>query len=120
MRFSLARIDDSRSGNGGISSSTVACGQEKSQGALTTPEGAPKAWGMGSDQNISAGYRAEGEVLHCPLLELHIGIAQLGPGTQNALDGGLGLGEEVDELDVGGQEQGTGGHAAQVELGVQQ
>lgn len=120
LRFSLARIDDSRSGNGGISSSTVACGQEKSQGALTTPEGAPKACGMGSDQNISAGYRAEGEVLHCPLLELHIGIAQLGPGTQNALDGGLGLGEEVDELDVGGQEQGAGGHAAQVELGVQQ
>lgn len=75
---------------------------------------------MGSDQNIGAGYGAEGEVLHCPLLEFHIGIAELGAGTQHSLDGGLGLREQVDELDIGGQQQGTGGHAAQVELGVQQ
>lgn len=82
--------------------------------------GCSKGWGIGSDQNIGAGYGAEGEVLHGPLLQLHVSIAQLGASTQNTLDGGLGLREEVDELDVGGQQQSAGGHAAQVELGVQQ
>lgn len=42
LRFSLARMDDSRSGNGGISSSTVACGQDGRLGALTAQEGDPK------------------------------------------------------------------------------
>lgn len=70
LRFNLAKMDDSRSGNGGISSSTVACGQDRRLWGHFWPKrvGAPKAWIMGSDQNIGAGYRAEGEVLHCPLL----------------------------------------------------
>lgn len=39
LRFSLAKMDDSRSGNGGISSSTVACGQDRRSGALQAHEG---------------------------------------------------------------------------------
>lgn len=125
LRFSLARMDDSRSGKGGISSSTVACrsGAAADQGRAAAPEskaaGAGGARG-GSDQDVRAGHGAEGEVLDGALLQLHVGVAQLGAGPQHALDGGLGLGEEVDELDVGGQQQGPRGHAAQVELGVQQ
>lgn len=77
-------------------------------------------WEWGSDQDVGAGHRAEGEVLDGALLQLHVSVAQLGAGPQHALYGGLGLREEVDELDVGGQQQGPCGHAAQVELGVQQ
>lgn len=69
LRFSLAKMDDSRSGNGGISSSTVACGPDKRSVALLAQEGGwSQGLGIGSDQNVGAGDRAEGEVLHCPLL----------------------------------------------------
>lgn len=44
LRFSLAKMDDSRSGNGGISSSTVACGQDRRSGALRVQEG---GWSQG-------------------------------------------------------------------------
>lgn len=66
LRFSLARMDDSRSGKGGISSSTVACGA----GSRVRRRGRPGAggaggkgggkgggaWGWGSDQDVGAGH----------------------------------------------------------------
>lgn len=53
LRFSLARMDDSRSGKGGISSSTVACGvrgREQVGGSSVAGERAAKAqgWRRGS------------------------------------------------------------------------
>lgn len=126
LRFSLARMDDSRSGKGGISSSTVAWRSRGGEGQFGSGGGESGKGvyqggeGQGSDQDVGAGHRAEGEVLHGSLLQLHVSIAQLGAGPQHGLDGGLGLGEEVDELDVGGQQQRPRRHAAQVELGVEQ
>lgn len=80
LRFSLARMDDSRSGKGGISSSTVACGVGagglggRSRSGTGVPGrrrgqrcrgGARGDWG--SDQDVRAGHRAKGEVylFHC-------------------------------------------------------
>lgn len=118
----MARMEDSRSGKGGISSSTVACGLDGDGQEDPLPvrrEGSVQRLGaQGSDQDIRAGHGAEGEVLDSALLQLHIRIAQLGASPKHTLDGSLGLREEVDELDVGGQQQGPCGHAAQVELGV--
>lgn len=73
----------------------------------------------GSHQDIGAGDGAEPQVLDRTLLQLHVGILQLAVTAQHVLDGALHLREEVHELDVGGQEKRPGGHAAQVELGVQ-
>lgn len=71
-------------------------------------------------QDVRAGDRAEPQVLHGPLLQLHVRILQLAVTAQHILDGGLHLRKEVHELDVGGQEERPGGDAAQVELRVQQ
>lgn len=109
LRFSLARMDDSRSGKGGISSSTVACGarsissshKKKREGKAQRAEERVRGEGD-SNQDIRAGHRAEGEVLDRTLLQLHVSVAQLGACPQHALNGGLGLREEVNKLDVGG------------------
>ncbi|KAG7239622.1 hypothetical protein INR49_028774, partial [Caranx melampygus] len=77
----LARIDDSLSGNGGISSKTVACGG------------------------------TEG---------LYVSIAELAVRPQHVLDRGLHLWKQVNELDVGRQQQRPSRHRAEVELGVEE
>ena len=71
-------------------------------------------------QYVGAGDAAEPEVLDGALLQLHVRVAELAVGAQHLLDGGLHLGEQVDELDVGRQQQGPRGHRAQVELGVEE
>lgn len=73
-----------------------------------------------TNQDVSAGNAAEPQVLHGSLLELHVGVAQLAVGAQDVLDGGFDLGEQVDELDVGGEQQRPSRHRAQVEFGVQE
>lgn len=70
-------------------------------------------------QDISAGDGRKFQVLDSTLLQLHIRVADLAVAAQHLLDGGLGLREQVDELDVGRQQQGAGRHRAQVELGVE-
>ena len=45
LRFSLARMDDSRSGKGGISSSTVACRVRSGMGVSS---GLQQEWGQGA------------------------------------------------------------------------
>lgn len=72
-----------------------------------------------TNQDVGAGNAAEPQVLHGPLLELHVGVAQLAVRAQDVLDGGFNLWEQVDELDVGGEQQRPSRHRAQVELGVQ-
>lgn len=72
-----------------------------------------------TNQDVSAGNAAEPQVLHGSLLELHVCIAQLAVGAQDVLDGGFDLRKQVDELDVGRQQQGPSRHRAQVEFGVQ-
>lgn len=121
--LSLARMDDSRSGNGGISSRTVAWEGRSPGERGSKPRGARAAAGGrggAAHQDVGAGYGAQPQVLHGPLLQLHVRVLQLAVAAQHVLDGGLHLREEVHELDVGGQEERSGGHAAQVELGVQQ
>lgn len=71
-------------------------------------------------QDVGAGDAAEPQVLHGALLQLHVGVPQLAVGAQHVLDGGFDLGEQVDELDVGGQQEGPGRDGAQVELGVEE
>ena len=73
-----------------------------------------------TDQDVGAGDGGQLEVLDGALLQLHVRVADLAVGAQHLLDGGLGLGEQVDELDVGRQQQGPRGHRAQVELGVEE
>lgn len=74
--FSLAKIDDSLSGNGGISSKTVACRQ-----ILLKMNQAGKRRQMveaeGTNQNVCAGDTAEPQVLNSPLLKLHVSISKL-------------------------------------------
>ena len=73
-----------------------------------------------SHQDVSAGDGRQFEVFHGTLLQLYVRVADLAIGAQHLLDGGLGLREQVDELDVGREEQGACGHRAQVELGMKQ
>lgn len=54
-------------------------------------------------QDVGASHSAEPQVLHSPLLQLHIRIPELAVTTQHILDGSLHLGEQVHKLDVGGQ-----------------
>lgn len=70
-------------------------------------------------QYVCAGDTAEPQVLHSSLLKLHISISELAVRAQDTLDGGLHLRKQVDELDVGRQQQRSGWNGAQVELGVQ-
>lgn len=73
-----------------------------------------------TDQNVGAGDGGELQVFDGSLLQLHVRVPDLAVAAQHLLDGGLGLWEQVDELDVGRQQQRTSGHGAQVELGVEQ
>lgn len=72
-----------------------------------------------TNQNVSAGNAAEPQVLYSSLLELDVSVAQLAVGAQDILDGGFDLWEQVDELDVCGQQERPSRHRAQVEFGVQ-
>jgi len=71
-------------------------------------------------QYVGAGDAAELQVLDGSLLELHVGVAELAVGAQDLLDRGLHFGKQVDELDVGRQQQRPSRHGAQVELGVEE
>lgn len=73
-----------------------------------------------TNQDVGAGNAAEPQVFHGSLLQLHVSVAQLAVRAQHVLDGSFDLGKQVDELDVGGQQQGPSWHRAQVELGVQE
>lgn len=79
-----------------------------------------KEGGRLTNQYVSAGDAAEPQVLHSSLLEFHVSVAQLAVGAQDILDGGFDLWKQVDELDVGGQQQRPSRHRAQVEFGVQE
>lgn len=119
--FSLARIDDSLSGNGGISSKTVAW--EKGDQNLCkwnsfTRLSLIKAGGW-SYQDIRAGNRRELQILHSSLLQFNIWVADLAIAAQHLLDCGLSFWEQVNKLDVSRQKKGTGRHRAQVELRVE-
>lgn len=72
-----------------------------------------------TNQDVGAGDAAEPQVLHGSLLELDVSVTQLAVGAKDVLDGGFNLWKQVDELDVGGQQQRTSRHRAQVEFGVQ-
>lgn len=63
-----------------------------------------------TNQYVSAGDAAEPQVLYSSLLELHISITELTVRAQDVLDGGLHLWKQVNELDVGGQQQSTSWH----------
>lgn len=64
LRFNLARMDDSRSGKGGISSSTVACRGRGGEGQFGSGGGEGGkgvcqrggVGGQGSDQDVGAGH----------------------------------------------------------------
>lgn len=73
-----------------------------------------------TNQNIGAGDGRELQIFHGSLLQLHVRVSDLAVAAQHLLDGSLGLWEQVDELDVGRQQQRTSRHRAQVEFGVEQ
>lgn len=73
-----------------------------------------------ADQYIGAGDAAEPQVLYGSLLQLYVGVAELAVWAQDVLNGGLHLREQVDELDVGRQQERTRRHGAQVELRVEE
>lgn len=81
---------------------------------------APNSPARSPHQDVRAGNSTQPQVLHSPLLQLHICILQLTVTAQHVLNGSLYLWKEVHELDVGGQQECPGGDAAQVELGVEQ
>lgn len=72
-----------------------------------------------TNQDVSAGNAAEPQVLHGSLLQLHVSVAELAVGAQDVLDRGFDLWKQVDELDVGGQQERPSRHRAQVKFGVQ-
>lgn len=93
--------------------------------AILTPSTSPVAQQPNSParsphQDVSAGDSTQSQVFHSPLLQLHVCVLQLAVAAQHVLNGGLYLWKEVHELDVGGQQEGPSGDAAQVELGVEQ
>ncbi|TNN34192.1 hypothetical protein EYF80_055642 [Liparis tanakae] len=143
--FSLAKMDDSLSGKGGISSRTGPLDLAGSDAScLVSLADAPpprpmltftlhsmtqadrraaaelRPAAIRTNQDVSASNGRELQVLDSPLLQLHVGVADLAVAAQHLLDGGLGLWEQVDKLDVSGQQQGASRHRAQVELGVEQ
>lgn len=88
---------------------------------ITSPVApAPNSPARNPHQDVGAGNSTQSQVLHSPLLQLHICILQLAVTAQHVLNGSLYLWKEVHELDVGGQQECPGGDAAQVELGVEQ
>lgn len=86
----------------------------------TSPVAQSQTAQPGAHQDISAGNSTQSQVLHSPLLQLHICVLQLAVTAQHVLNGSLYLWKEVHELDVGGQQECPSGDAAQVELGVEQ
>lgn len=72
-----------------------------------------------TNQDVSAGNAAEPQVLHGSLLKLDVSVAELAVGAQDILDRGFDLWKQVNELDVGGQQQRPSRHRAQVKFGVQ-
>ena len=70
----------------------------------------------GTHQYISSGVHGQTEVLRGSLLQLCVGGAQVVVRVQHVLDLRLDLGEEVDVLDVGGEQQSAGWRRAQVVL----
>lgn len=72
-----------------------------------------------TDQYICAGNAAEPQVLNGSLLKLHVSVAELAVWAQDVLDGGLHFWKQVNELDVGRQQQCPRRHRTQVELGVE-
>lgn len=54
-----------------------------------------------TNQDIGASNRRQLQVLHGALLQLNVRVADLTVAAEHLLDGGLGLWEQVDELDVG-------------------
>ena len=52
------------------------------------------------------------------MLQLGVCVLEVGVLCEDVLDDLPDLGEEVDELDVGGEQEGPGGHGAQVVLGM--
>lgn len=71
-----------------------------------------------TNQYVSAGDAAEPQVLDSSLLKLHVSVAELAVWAQDILDRGLYFWKQVNELDVGRQQQCPSWHRAQVELGV--
>lgn len=54
-----------------------------------------------TNQDIRASNGRKLQILDSTLLQFHIRVADLAIAAQNLLDGGLGLWEQVDKLDVG-------------------
>lgn len=94
------------------------CGHPDTQHQPSGP--VPNSPTRSPHQDVSAGDSTQPQVLHGPLLQLHISILQLAVTAQHVLNGSLYLWKEVHELDVGGQQECPSGDAAQVELGVEQ